>query len=325
MSPTATGLLAPIGAELDEFERRLRDCVRDDLGPMSEAMQHIINAGGKRLRPALVILSSRLGEPPADDHVYALALGIEFIHTATLVHDDLIDDAETRRGLATIHAMLGSNPAIIVGDYYFARGANLTSSIGIPRIDEVISATVMTICMGELMQMVTKRDLFQSVATYDSKIERKTAALLSACTYCGAIVSGLDEPRREALRRYGSLLGMAFQMADDLLDYIATEAQIGKPVGADLRQGTVTLPLMYALSDRHTEGRLRAVLARQPLGDPDYAEVVALVRESCGVEQTEARAREFGERARAELAVFPESEARTTLEALCGYVVERGF
>lgn len=325
MSPTATGLLAPIGAELDEFERRLHDCVRDDLGPMSEAMQHIINAGGKRLRPALVILSSRLGEPPPDDHVYALALGIEFIHTATLVHDDLIDDAETRRGLATIHAMLGSNPAIIVGDYYFARGANLTSSIGIPRIDEVISATVMTICMGELMQMVTKRDLFQSVATYDSKIERKTAALLSACTYCGGIVSGLDEPRREALRRYGSLLGMAFQMADDLLDYIATEAQIGKPVGADLRQGTVTLPLMYALSDPLTEGRLRAVLARQPLGDPDYAQVVALVRESCGVLQTETRAREFGERARAELAVFPESEARATLEALCGYVVERGF
>jgi geranylgeranyl pyrophosphate synthase len=325
MTMTAAGLLAPIGAQLDEFERRLHECVHDDLGPMSEAMEHIVRAGGKRLRPALVILSCQLGEPASVDHVYSLALGLEFIHTATLVHDDLIDDAETRRGLATIHAMLGTNPAIIVGDYYFARGANLMASIGIPRIDEVISATVMTICMGELMQMVTKRDLFQTVETYDSKIERKTAALLSACTYCGGIVGRLAEPRREALRRYGALLGMAFQMADDLLDYVATEAQVGKPVGADLRQGTVTLPLMYALNDPATAEPLRAVLAREPLTDPDYAAVVALVRESNGVPRTEVRAREFAERARAELAVFPDSAAKATLEALCGYVVERGI
>ncbi|HET9050943.1 MAG TPA: polyprenyl synthetase family protein [Candidatus Dormibacteraeota bacterium] len=321
MSVTET-LLDQIAGELQEFERRLHETVAADLGPMAEAMEHIVNAGGKRLRPALVILSAQLGDARRD-HVHALAMGIEFIHTATLIHDDLIDDADTRRGLATIHSMLGANPAIIVGDYYFAKGANLTSSIGMPRIDEVISATVMTICMGELMQMVTRADYFQSVDTYDAKIERKTAALLSACTLGGALIAHLDEQRQDAMRRYGTFLGMAFQMADDVLDYVATEEQVGKPTGADLKQGTVTLPLMLALEDSTVARPLRDLLAREHLRDEDCAEVVGLVRASSGVERSESRAREFADRARAEMVAFAPGRARDTLESLCDYVVER--
>ena len=322
MSPSTESLLDPIAAELQEFERRLHTTVAGDLGPLAEAMEHIVNAGGKRLRPALVILSARLGDPEPD-HVYALAMGIEFIHTATLVHDDLIDDAATRRGLATIHAILGVNPAIIVGDYYFAKGANLTSSIGIPVIDEVVSSTVMTICMGELLQLTSKRDYEQSIENYYRKIERKTATLLSCSTYCGGIVGGLDEAQREPLRRYGHLLGMAFQIADDVLDYTATEAEVGKPVGSDLKQGTVTLPFMYALRDPHAGPRLRQVLGRDPLGDPDFAEVVHLVRHSAGIAQAERHAHEFAERAKQELGAFASGHTRRTLEALCDYVVER--
>jgi len=320
--PTAEALLGSISGELGEFERRLHETVAADLGPMAQAIEHIVNAGGKRLRPALVILSAALGEPDPD-HVYSLAMGLEFIHTATLVHDDLIDDAETRRGLATIHAILGANPAIIVGDYYFAKGANLISSIGIPLIDSVVSGTVMKICMGELLQLTTKRDFFQSMESYDSKIERKTATLLSASCYCGGIVGRLEEPRQEALRQYGHLLGMAFQIADDLLDYTATEAQLGKPVGADLRQGTVTLPLMYALEDAQVGGPLRSVLRRELLGDGDYVEVVALVRASNAVARSEQRAHEFADEARRQLAAFPDSRERRVLESLCDYVVER--
>ena len=322
MSSSTGSMLDPIAAELEEFERRLHQTVSADLGPMAEAMEHIVNAGGKRLRPALVILSAGLGEP-SPDHVFALAMGIEFIHTATLIHDDLIDDAETRRGLATIHAILGANPAIIVGDYYFAKGANLTSSIGIPAIDEIISATVMTICMGELLQLTSKCDYDQSVDAYYRKIERKTATLLSASTYCGSIVARLDETHRETLRRYGHLLGMAFQIADDVLDYTATEAQVGKPTGADLKQGTVTLPLMYGLRDPDVEPRLRRILAREPLEDGDYSEVVDLVRDSAAIALAERHAHEFADRAKQELRVFPESETRATLESLCDYVVER--
>lgn len=323
MSPTET-LLDSIAADLEEFERRLHATVAVDLGPMAEAMEHIVNAGGKRLRPALVILGARLGDADPN-HVHSLAMGLEFIHTATLIHDDLIDDAQTRRGLATIHAMLGANPAIIVGDYYFAKGANLTSSIGMPRIDEVVSATVMTICMGELLQMVSRCDFFQTVEAYDAKIERKTAALLSACTYGGALVAGIEEHAALALKRYGTLLGMAFQMADDVLDYVATAEQVGKPTGADLKQGTVTLPLMYALDDPAVSTRLREVLAREHLRDEDYDEVVSLVRGSAAIARSEARAREFSELALGELTVFPDSPARRTLESLCDYVVERRY
>ncbi|MFN2451779.1 MAG: polyprenyl synthetase family protein [Candidatus Dormibacteria bacterium] len=322
MSLTVERRLDPIADRLRVFEERLEATVAADLGPMAKAMEHIVKAGGKRLRPALVLLSSSLGEPE-EDHAYALAMAVEFIHTATLIHDDLIDDAPTRRGLATIHAMLGANPAIIVGDYYFAKGANLMASVGMVEIDEVLSRCVMTICMGELLQLTSKRFFDQSVDDYYRKIERKTATLLSACTYCGGIVGRVGPERAAALERYGSDLGMAFQIADDLLDYVANAEELGKPVGADLRQGTVTLPLMYARDDHDLGPQLRRLLERERLEDADYEEVVRLVRASDAVERAEKKAHEFADRARKHLTVFPESAARATLEGLCDYVVER--
>lgn len=315
-------LLEPIAAELREFERRLEASVADDLGPMAQAMEHIVRAGGKRLRPALVILTSRLGDPVEND-VYNVAMGLEFIHTATLVHDDLIDNAQTRRGITTIHKQMGAPPAIIIGDYYFAKGANLIATVGSPRIDAAISNTVMTICLGELLQMTSKRDYDQSRDDYYRKIERKTATLVSTCCLAGAVVSRMDEPRILALERYGRNLGMAFQIADDLLDYVATEEQLGKPVGADLREGTVTLPFMLALRDPSVGAELRTLLERDPLGDDDYKQIVRLVRRSDGISGAERTAQDFARKARDELALFPESPARATLEAVCDYVVER--
>jgi len=315
-------LFEPILAELAEFEGRLEASVAADLGPMADAMRHIVRAGGKRIRPALVILSSRLGHPVMD-HVYDLAMGIEFIHTATLVHDDLIDRSPTRRGMTTLHETMGPAPAIIIGDYYFAKGANLTAGIGDPAIDVAISNTVMTICMGELLQMTSKDDYQQSLADYHRKIERKTATLVATCCFCGAVVGGLEPERRAALQRYGHALGMAFQIADDLLDYVATEEELGKPVGADLRQGTVTLPFMLALQDPLVGPQLTRVLERQPRGDPDYELIVELVRRSGAVAATESAAQEFAHEARAELAAFPPSPSLVTLEAACDYVVGR--
>ncbi len=315
-------LLTPIASELIEFERRLEEAVAADFGPMADAMEHIVRAGGKRLRPALVLLTAALGTPDRD-HTFNLAMGIEFIHTATLVHDDLIDNARTRRGITTIHATAGVNPAIIVGDYYFAKGANLLASIGEPSIDLAISSTVMTICMGELLQLTSQGDYDQSLDEYYRKIARKTAALVETCCYCGAVVGHLDAAHTEALRQYGYLIGMAFQIADDLLDYTATAAELGKPVGADLRQGTVTLPLMLALQDGRAGPALRAILDRAELGDGDYEQVVRLVRGSGAIERSEALAHDFAQRARAQLASFDPSPAHDTLERVCGFVVDR--
>ena len=315
-------LLEPVAADLQEFERRLGDSIAEDLGPMAGAMDLIVKAGGKRLRPALVILSSRFGDADPD-HVFNVAMGIEFIHTATLVHDDLIDNSPTRRGVTTVHEQLGPSPAIIIGDYYFAKGANLLAAIGEPRIDAAISNAVMTICMGELLQMTSRNAYDQSLEDYHRKIGRKTATLLSTCCYCGGVVSGLPDADTDALRRYGYDLGMAFQIADDVLDYIASSAEVGKPVGADLRQGTVTLPLMLALQDPLAGERLRAVLDKRTLDDSDYARVVQLVRASPAIAEAERHAHEFAERARNALEGFEDSAPRRALARVCDYVVDR--
>lgn len=322
MSVVADELLAPIAEELREFERRLYESIAADAGPMASAMELIVKAGGKRLRPALVILSSRLGDPVVDA-VFNVAMGIEFIHTATLVHDDLIDSAPTRRGIPTIHQAFGPNQAIIIGDYYFAKGANLLSSIGDPRIDAVISHAVMTICMGELLQMTSRNEYEQSMDDYLRKIGRKTATLVSACCYAGGVVGGLVGEQLEALRRYGHNLGIAFQIADDVLDYIATSAEVGKPVGGDLRQGTVTLPLMLALREPAVGSELRRILGRGMLVDAAYDEVVRLVRDSPAIGAAEKTAHDFATRAAAELDPFDASPAREALVRACDYVVER--
>jgi len=315
-------LLDPIADRLAVFEERLEATVAADLGPMAQAMEHIVRAGGKRLRPALVILTAALGQPD-DEDVYNIAMAVEFIHTATLIHDDLIDNSPTRRGLATIHAILGPNPAIIVGDYYFAKAANLMARVHLKDVDNVLSRSVMTICMGELLQLTSQRSFDQTIDEYYEKIEHKTATLLSACTYCGGLIGNLGADTVLRLRQYGTDLGMAFQIADDVLDYVAQAADVGKPVGADLRQGTVTLPLMYARDDPRVGVPLRALLEREHLGDADYDEVVRLVRDSDAVERAERKAHEFAARARSSLREFSDSAARRALEGLCDYVVER--
>src|SRR4029077_3017596 len=320
---TGTDFITPIRAELEDFERRLHDTVRADLGPVAEAMEQILEAGGKRLRPALVFLAAGLGRPKGLNDVIRAAMAIEFIHNATLIHDDLIDGAPTRRGLRTIHESLGPNPAIIIGDYYFAKGANLMSQIGNPSIDALLSQTVMTICFGEMLQLTSQRRYDQSLDEYYAKIERKTAVLLAASTYCGAVLGGLDEAQVDAMRRFRHLLGMSFQIADDVLDYLSTEEEVGKPVGNDLKQGPVTLPQMLARHDSAVDGRLETILGKATLQDADYAEVVRIVRGSRGIEESYGYAKAFGDKARAELQAFPPSPYRDAFESLTYYVVGR--
>lgn len=320
---TGIDFIAPIRTELEDFEHQLHATVRADLGPVADAMEQILEAGGKRLRPALVFLAAGLGRRKVMDDVVRAAMAIEFIHNATLIHDDLIDGAPTRRGLRTIHESLGANPAIIIGDYYFAKGANLMSQIGNPSIDALLSQTVMTICFGEMLQLTSQRRYDQSLDEYYAKIERKTAVLLAASTYCGAVLGGLDKSQVEVMRRFGHLLGMSFQIADDVLDYLATEEEVGKPVGNDLKQGTVTLPLMLARHDPGVDGRLDAILGKPALQDDDYAEVVRIVRDSRSIDESYGYAKTFGDKARAELRAFPPSPYREAFEALTHYVVGR--
>ncbi len=314
--------LEPIRAELEEFERRLRETLRADLGSIADGMEHIVVAGGKRLRPALVLLTAGLGLGRRDD-VFAVALAIEFIHTATLVHDDLIDQAATRRGLATVHAVLGANPAIVIGDYYFGKGAHLMTSIGDARLDQAISRAVMVIAHGEMLEILSQHRYDQTVEEYLQRVEKKTAVLLATSAFCSALVTQRSRARQDALWDYGRKLGMAFQIADDILDYSSSEAELGKPVGNDLKQGTVTLPLLYALQDPRVAAALRPALERRDLAGRGHARVVELVRASTGMERASELARQYADEAIACLRRFSPSLYRTGLEALASFVVGR--
>src|SRR5205823_5310518 len=195
--------------------------------------------------------------------------------------------------------------------------------VGDPAIDALLSQTVMTICFGEMLQLTSQRRYDQSLDEYYAKIERKTAALLAASTFCGAVLGHLSAADVETMRRFGRYLGISFQIADDVLDYLATEDEVGKPVGNDLKQGTVTLPLMLARHDPGLDGELDAILAKPLLQDADYAQVVRIVRGSRGIDESYEYARTFGEKARAELQAFVASPHRDALESLTSYVVGR--
>jgi geranylgeranyl pyrophosphate synthase len=308
------GLFGPVAEDLDRFEALIRDSVAADGPPLAGPMGDLFAAGGKRLRPALVLLAGRLGRL-SDAHYHAAA-AVELTHAATLVHDDVIDNSAIRRGQATVAAALGDAPAIVVGDYYFAKAYQQAALTDDPAVVGAIAGAVMTICRGELAQNRARFHYRPSLAEYRARIEAKTAALLAASAWVGGRLAGLEAAQQEALRLYGTELGLAFQIADDVLDYTAGEAELGKPVGHDLLEGHATLPLLLAdLPEPLPEGA--------PLLAARVAEVVAAVRASEGPERALAEARKHAESARRHLAGLSEGPARESLERLTGYVVER--
>ena len=308
------GLFGPVAEDLDRFEALIRDSVAADGPPLAGPMGDLFAAGGKRLRPALVLLAGRLGRL-SDAHYHAAA-AVELTHAATLVHDDVIDNSAIRRGQATVAAALGDAPAIVVGDYYFAKAYQQAALTDDPAVVGAIAGAVMTICRGELAQNRARFHYRPSLTEYGARIEAKTAALLAASAWVGGRLAGLEAAQQEALRLYGTELGLAFQIADDVLDYTAGEAELGKPVGHDLLEGHATLPLLLAdLPEPLPEGA--------PLLAARVAEVVAAVRASEGPERALAEARKHAESARRHLAGLSEGPARESLERLTGYVVER--
>jgi geranylgeranyl pyrophosphate synthase len=307
-------VFGPVAGDLDRFEVRIRESIAADGPPLADSMGELFAAGGKRLRPALVYLAGRIGLL-TDAHFHAAA-AVELTHAATLVHDDVIDNSPVRRGHPTIAAALGDAPAIVFGDYYFAKAYQQAALTADPAVVGAIAGAVMTICRGELAQNSHRYRYRPTLAEYRERIEAKTAALLAASAWVGARLGGLEKEAQEALRGYGIELGLAFQIADDVLDYTAGEAALGKPVGHDLLEGHATLPLLLAeLSEVLPEGI--------PLPADRVAEVVAAVRASGGPERALARARSHAELARQRLGGLPAGAVRDTLEALTSYVVER--
>jgi heptaprenyl diphosphate synthase len=286
-------------------------------------MADLVAAGGKRIRPALVLLTAKCGTYDLR-RLTPAAIAVELTHAATLVHDDVIDRAEVRRGRPTVAARLGDEPAIVVGDFYFAKAYEQAALTDSPEVVAILARTVMDICAGEVRQQGIRYHYDTSVDEYMRRIEAKTATLLAACCDIGALLGGVDGAKRSALRAYGRLLGLAFQIADDVLDYESSEDEIGKPIGHDISEGFATLPLMMALEDGAVAGKLRKLVQSQrELTGAEAHQVVDLVRASDGPIRALERARELASEARRELESVGPSEANNSLGALTTYVVSR--
>jgi geranylgeranyl pyrophosphate synthase len=312
--------LALVREELALVEQKMRSLGDVGFAPLAEAFLKILESGGKRLRPAVTILSARFYPCPLEPLI-SLAAAVETLHTATLVHDDVIDNALLRRGTPTLNASWSHGTTILAGDYLFARAASFAAEAANVRLMHIFARTLMIIVDGELRQLFSLRNWQQPREEYYRRIFAKTASLFSAACESGAVLSGAPEPHVQALKDYGYHLGMAFQIMDDILDFTGDDAALGKPVGNDLRQGTLTLPAFYYLQ-AHPEAAA-SLEAELRSGDGGVERVVALIRNSPAIERAHEEARHFADQAKASLMPLPDNPYRQAMASLADFAVAR--
>ena len=291
---------------------------------LGEASSHLVAAGGKRLRPVFVLLSGRLFGGSLDQ-LLPLAVASELFHMATLVHDDVIDEADLRRKLPTVRAEWGDAVALCTGDYLFAQALLLITRHSNERISRILAEVSMGMCQGEIEQIDTAGRIDQSVRTYLRRIKRKTAMLISACCLIGALTAGADDDSARHMKQYGHYLGMAFQITDDILDFEASEAVFGKPVGNDLRQGIFTLPVFYALNDRSLGPELARLIFKPDKDDADWKAGIQLIRQSGALDQSRMICNRYLRKARQQLSLLPDLKERRILAELTEFVEKREF
>ena len=307
-------------ADLERVDQIILERIQPRLAVIKVAGEHILTSGGKRIRAALILLSAQLGRYDLDQALHSAA-AVELIHAASLVHDDLVDQAERRRGALTVHTRWNGDVALMVGDYLFALAAAEMALAPDPRIIGFFSRGVMTICEGELSPVtkVTPPDV--AIEQYLYQIGCKTAALFEAGCKAGMVCGGGTPEQIEALGRFGYDLGLAFQIVDDVLDYVGDVATLGKPAGNDLREGTITLPLIYAVEAGGAE--LAGIIDLQPPDDERIQWALAEVRRRGGAERALAEAQRYVESAVSHLDSLPDSAAKQALGEIARFVATR--
>ena len=328
VEPLRTALALPgiqslAQADMAAVDALIRARLASDVMLINQIADHIISAGGKRLRPMLVVLAGQACGPTTPDH-HQLAAIIEFIHTSTLLHDDVVDESDLRRGRSTANALWGNAPSVLVGDFLYSRSFQLMVELDRMDVMRLLADTTNRIAEGEVLQLLHVHNPDTDEAAYLRVIERKTAVLFAAGTRLGAMASGADEGIQRRLYDYGMALGYAFQIADDVLDYTADAEALGKNLGDDLAEGKATLPLIHAIrhSDTATAERLRAIVQEGDAGA--MPEVLAAIRATGGLDYSRERARHYAAMAGQALDSLPESDALAALRGLARYAVERG-
>lgn len=323
-------LLEPLAADLERVEQKMREPIHAEYLQFTAVLNHLLDSGGKRLRPALALLAGRLYQADIEKLV-SLAASVEMLHTATLVHDDLIDGSLLRRGNPTLNAQWSSGATVLTGDYLFARAAAFAAETDHVRVMAIFADTLTAICSGELRQIFDRRDVPHldsehaweaARARYEQRIHAKTASLFAAATEAAAVLGHASEDHMAALRNYGRFLGMGFQIVDDVLDFQGDEEVLGKPVGSDLREGIVTLPVLYFLRAHPDDERVASVV-RDGADAGLVREVVAAIRASGALDEALERARGFVAQSQGALRPLPDGEIRSILYDLADYSVAR--
>lgn len=314
---------APVDAELRELERRLRDTGRGGHPTFAAAVEHLFGTPGKLLRPTLVFLSARFGSGTDREVIVNLAQSLELVHTASLVHDDIVDRAEVRRNVPTINATWDDDVALIVGDYLFAKAYALAAVLPKPEVIALVAQTVFALCDGELTEVTGARAL-PTEREYLARIELKTASLYAACCQGAAILADADPEHVAALGAYGTNLGMAFQITDDVLDLVGEEEDLGKAVGRDLAEGMPTLPMIYAAEELDGQRELSRRLVDPEKDAAAVLELLRLIRSTRGIERARTRAQAFHDGALAALERLPARSEREALREIADFVVHRG-
>ena len=285
---------------------------------------YIVDAGGKRLRPMLTLLASKACGIDSQQHI-PMAAVIEFIHTATLLHDDVVDMSTLRRGRPTANAKWNNPSSVLVGDFIYSRAFQVLVKIGDMRIMKIIADTTNKIAEGEVLQLIAKNNPSASEVNYMQVIENKTAILFQAAAHCGALLANADEASEKGLRNFGKSIGMAFQLIDDVLDYAGDATDLGKNIGDDLAEGKPTLPLIYAIEkgDKQQQKLIQQALRTEQINPEMLKDVIGIVRQSGGLEYTKSLAKAQSKAALNYLQVLPDSEYRQAMKAMVNFSLSR--
>ena len=315
-----------VDSDMDRVNEVILDKMQSNVSLIPQLANHLIAAGGKRLRPLLTLASARMCGYAGDRH-QNLAACVEFIHTATLLHDDVVDESDLRRGNATANAVWGNQASVLVGDFLFSRAFQLMTADGSLEVLDILSGASAIIAEGEVLQLMTSNDTETTEDSYLDVVSAKTAALFAAACRVGGVVADAEKSKTDALESYGRNLGIAFQLVDDALDYASRDSVLGKTVGDDFREGKITLPIILAFRRGTDEERVfwRRCLEELEQTDEDLPRALELMEKHKTIETTLERARHYAERANDALAIFPESDLRDALMAAATFSVDRAY
>jgi octaprenyl-diphosphate synthase len=317
-------IFEPIREDLEAVEREFVRHIQSRVALIPEMGRYIQKSGGKRVRPAVLLMAARLGGYTGDRAVLYASV-VEFIHTATLVHDDIIDGADLRRGRLAVHSRWGNDITVLLGDYLYIKSMAMALTQDSLEIIRLLCDVTLRMIEGELYQLTKTGDVDITEDEHFEIIRRKTAFLFGGCAQIGGMLGGMTREQEVALQEYGFNLGIAFQLVDDLLDYTADAAALGKPIGGDLREGKVTLPIIFLLrrGGEAADELIRSVVRDRAVTTEQWREILRLLREHRSTEQAYSRALEYAERAKNSLSAFPSSRERDALIALTDYVLSR--